>query len=305
MYGRRTAQFKIEPFDYKDTGNMLPQYTNEEKAIIYGITGGIPLYVNFFTRHHQLKEALLEEVFKSSAYLFEEPSNLLKQELREAARYNAIIEAIANGHTRLNEIATKVNIETGLCSTYLNKLIELNIVKKEKPVDYKASKKTFYRICDPLFSFWFSFVANNLNLISTGMIEKYYEPLIADKLHSYMGRIFEDMCKTYLQKYEKQLPIIPSEIGQWWGANPIKKCECEFDIVILSHDKKDCILGECKFKDKMIDIGTAKELSENSEDIFTDLNKYYYLFSLSGFTEHLLKQQNERLRLVTLDDLYQ
>ena len=38
LYGRRTAQFKILPFDYFDTGKWFPEYSYEEKAIMYGVT---------------------------------------------------------------------------------------------------------------------------------------------------------------------------------------------------------------------------------------------------------------------------
>ena len=58
LYGRRTAQFKIHPFTYFEAKEMLSSYTNEEQAVLYGVTGGIPE--------------------------FDEPSNLLKQELRES-----------------------------------------------------------------------------------------------------------------------------------------------------------------------------------------------------------------------------
>lgn len=40
--------------------------------------------------------------------IFEEPENLLKQEVREPAVYNAIITAVATGSSRMSEIATKI-----------------------------------------------------------------------------------------------------------------------------------------------------------------------------------------------------
>ena len=99
LYGRRTAQFKILPFDYFDTGKWFPEYSYEEKAIMYGVTGGIPMYLEQFSPNMTLKENLLENVFDKNATLFEEPSNLLKQELREPATYNAVITALASGKT--------------------------------------------------------------------------------------------------------------------------------------------------------------------------------------------------------------
>lgn len=46
LYGRRTGQFKIEPLNYKETALFHPELTYEDNALIYGITGGVPHYIN-------------------------------------------------------------------------------------------------------------------------------------------------------------------------------------------------------------------------------------------------------------------
>ena len=46
LYGRRTAQFKIMPLDYRETAVFHPNLSEEDNALIYGITGGVPHYIN-------------------------------------------------------------------------------------------------------------------------------------------------------------------------------------------------------------------------------------------------------------------
>lgn len=141
LYGRRTAQFKILLFDYLDTGKWFPDHSYEEKVLLYGITGGISMYLEQFSSDLSMKENLLENLFDRNAVLFEEPSNLLKQELREPAAYNAVITATASGKTKLSEIASAVGGETGLCSKYMANLISLGIIKRETPVTDPNSKR--------------------------------------------------------------------------------------------------------------------------------------------------------------------
>lgn len=62
--------------------------------------------------------------------IFEEPNNLLRQELREPAIYNAVITAIATGSYKMNEISNKIDEDTSVCATYIKKLITFGIVKK-------------------------------------------------------------------------------------------------------------------------------------------------------------------------------
>lgn len=141
LYGRRTAQFKIMPLDYKETAVFHPNLSEEDNALIYGITGGVPHYINKLDVRDSVDEALLENLFDRSSYLYEEPANLLKQELREPAIYNAIIKAIAEGASRLNDITTKVGEENSVVAKYLKTLIDLGIVKKETPITEKPGKK--------------------------------------------------------------------------------------------------------------------------------------------------------------------
>ena len=67
--------------------------------------------------------------------------------MNEPANYNAIIEAIARGATKLNEISTKVMLETSNTSTYLKALIALGLVEKESAVMEKENRKKPVTVC--------------------------------------------------------------------------------------------------------------------------------------------------------------
>jgi len=95
LYGRRTAQFKILPFTFFEALPFLTKYKPTEKALLYGITGGVPEYINKINPKKDVRENIIDLFLTSSGYFFEEPSNLIKQELREPSTYNVIIEAIA------------------------------------------------------------------------------------------------------------------------------------------------------------------------------------------------------------------
>lgn len=62
--------------------------------------------------------------------LYEEPVNLLVQEIRETAIYTAVIYAIAGGATRVSEISGKVGEDTNVCTAYLKSLMKHGLVEK-------------------------------------------------------------------------------------------------------------------------------------------------------------------------------
>ena len=311
LFGRRTAQFHIQPLDYYDSRKMNPHLSEENSALIYGITRGIPHYINKLDVKTSVKTALLENFFDTSSYLYEEPENLLKQELREPAVYNSVITAIANGATRLNEIAAKVGMESTNCMKYIKPLMELGIIEKTEPIVNKNSRRVIYRISDNFFRFWYKFVPNNVSVIGADRMSSVYDKAVGSYLSDYMGFVFEDMCKQYLLRNMDSLPFMFSEIGKWWGNHHVLKKEIELDLVALGSKGNNTVgyeylIGSCKYTNNKIGLDEL-ELIRDYSSAFTSDNDtcHYYIFSKSGFTKSLLEAgEKGEVTLITLNDMY-
>lgn len=284
LYGRRTAQFKILPFDFFDTKEMLSGFSKEEQAVLYGVTGGIPEYLSHIRSEWSVEENIIDLFFDSSGRLYEEPSNLLKQELRDPSTYYAILTAIADGRSKLNEIATTVGIASSGCSNLLTSLMELGVVKKEKPVGENTAKKTIYKIEDQMFRFWFRFVGSNTDMITAGYGEQVFYHVVWEQISDFMGQVYEKICADWLMRQlgEGKLPIFFQQIGHWWGGNPKTKKQEEVDILAIGKDV--ALFGECKWRNELIDEAILEKTVERSQ-LFQYKEKYIYLFSKSGFTD--------------------
>ena len=302
LYGRRTAQFRIAPLTYRESACFHPARPLTERALIYGMTGGVPSYVERFDADSPLEDEIVSRFFDPNSYLFEEPANLLKQELREPRTYNAIIAAVAGGASRLNEIATKTGVEGGVCAQYLSTLAELGIVKKERPVAEKSARKTLYSIEDLMFRFWYRFIPANLAMIQAGRGRAAYEQAVRPHLQAYMGAVFERMCREFILNYYEPLPFSVSEIGRWWGTDPAKREQAEIDIVALAGDGARAIFCECKYSDNPIGRSVAELLIERSKLLGGVREAFYILFSKSGFSMTAAGFSN--LALLRLDEMY-
>ena len=312
LFGRRTAQLKVEPLSFADSAKFYPNLSPEDNAFIYGITGGIPHYIRKLAVKNSIKEALLENFFDSSSYLFEEPDNLLRQELREPAVYNSIITAIAEGASRPSDIASKVQLDGSSCNKYLKVLCELGILQRVEPIIDKSKKKIIYRITDQFFRFWYRFVPGNMMAITSGRMDRIYDAVVGGYIHDYMGQTFEYMCRSWLISHMDQLPFQISDVGEWWGTHPGLKKEAQLDIVAVAsrphegRQGKQYLIGSCKYRNEKT---AADELTLIQEytSAFTSANDLvcYYIFSKGGFTEGLLKMAEEgNVTLITLDDMY-
>ena len=200
LHGRITAQFLVKPFDYLDSGRFVPSYSCSDKAIVYGITGGIPRYLELFDDSVSLKENLLYNIFDSNSVLFNERENYLKEEFSEVSTYSSILNAIANGSTKIADIASLAGIQVGALPSYLNKLREVGVVDKLVPLG-ESEKKGVWRICDLFFRFHSFFVTRNISTIVSGRMPQAYDKVVAPLLNDYMGKVFEEIVRQYIERH--------------------------------------------------------------------------------------------------------
>jgi AAA+ ATPase superfamily predicted ATPase len=293
-------------------------YTDENKMLAYSIVGGIPHYLRQFDSSFSLSENITKNVLAKGCVLYSEVEFLIRQELREPALYNTIIEAIALGNTRFNDIYTKTQIEKSKISVYLKNLIELQILEREFSVlsvrgavssgkEQAASARGLYRITDNFFRFWFSFLFPNMSDLETGDTNGVFKYIIEPRLNNFASPIFETVCLEFLRKKNRlgKLPFRVFKLGRWWGK-PVDS-EIEIDIVATDITSKNYILGECKFRNSETDVSDLERLREKSVAVKKGGNIKYMLFSKAGFSKRL-KEQAERdknLQLFSLSDIIQ
>lgn len=304
LYGRRTAQMKLVPFDFEETCRYFKNFSDEDKALIYGVVGGTPQYLLQIDDNLSVEENIKNTFLNPVSFLYEEPINLLKQEVREPAIYTAVIAAVATGASRMSEISGKVGEDTNVCSMYLKNLINLGIVQKETPYGEKASRKSVYSIEDNMFRFWYRFVFENNSIIARGAADLVYKR-IEPQLSDYMGKVFEEICRQYLWKQllSGNCPVEFASLGRWWGNNPKEKRQEEIDIM-GEQDKNTALFAECKWTNEKVDLVVLETLAKRSE-LFNYKSKHYYLFSKSGFTKGCVDKANEmgNVTLVEYSDM--
>ena len=308
IFGRRTNQIFLQPFDYLDSAKFVPHYSAEEKAIVYGVTGGVAKYLTLFDDSLSLDRNLIWHYFDTSGYLYEEPHNLLMQEFRTVNTYNSVIEACAGGANKVNEISDKTHESTATLSYVLKNLMTIGVISKVYAItNEKNKKKVSYEITDGMYRFWYRFVPRAKAAIEMGRGELYYNKYVKDKLHEYMGEIFEYICRHYvlLKGLDGELNCLVTNTGKWWGPGHDRK-PTDIDVVGIDTISNQAILGECKFKNEPIDKAVYDALMARRGLIDKKYEEVQYLFfSLSGYSEWVKENADvSKDKLLTLEDLY-
>ena len=144
-----------------------------------------------------------------------------------------------------------------------------------------------------------------MSAICAGRFGNMYEAAVKKHLSDYMGLIFEQMCREYLLRYAENLPVMISEVGQWWGTDPKMKKEVQIDIVGTPVEGKEYLIGSCKYKNEKIGVDELELLQHYAAVFGRGVKYHYYIFSKSGFTRGLEDlEENGKVTLVTLEDLY-
>lgn len=307
LYGRTTGILKLQELDFNDAVQFMGKRSFPEQLSLYSIYSGVPYYLQMIDPKMSVEENIRKNIFSATSVLFNEPEFLLKQELREVSQYNAIVESIANGDTRMNSIYQKTGIAKSKLPYYLNNLIDIGIIKREYPVTMKTkerakSKSGLYFIDNSFFRFYYAFIYPYLSEIMEGATDLLLKDLVFPRLNEFVSLEYErySLWKLRLMRQQNQLPLHFIRIGRWW--------EKDLEIDLVGYDLKgNYLLGECKWRNQPCGIKVFNELQVKTDHFKKKVNSpnaeiYYVIFSKSGFTEELLKVAKDRNNLKLLTD---
>jgi len=299
LYGRRTAQYLLEPLQFKDARLFYPSFDLEDQIRAYAVYGGTPAYLHTLKPQQSLRENILDGILSRGSFLYDEVRFVLQQELREPRNYFAILQAIAAGKTRLNEIKQATGIEGA--TAYLDTLQQLHLVERIVPVTEtqpQKSRRGIYRLKDHYLRFWFRYVHPNRSQLERGGAQIILENQVIPEIDHFSSLPFEEVCQQFFWQagFSGKLPFVPTNIGNWWNANE------EVDLVVLGEN--DAILVECKWTSKPVGVDILAELERKSDLVRPELANRQIrlaLCSRSGFTPQLMKDVEQRTDIMLLD----
>ena len=309
LYGRATGIYKMKEMGFYDAIKFFPDYSDYDKIVTYAVLGGIPHYLKQWNPKWSVEENVKKNILSKGCVLYSEVEFLLHQELRETALYNTIIEAIALGSTKLNEISKKSLIDdTSKTSVYLKNLIELGIIEREFSVETSVKEKAnanrgIYKLTDNFFRFWYAFGFANYSQLEDGDVNGVYEYIIKPEIHEFCAASFEDICLEFVKQLQRrnQLPFRYARIGRWMGKTTVRDttaesgtrvAETEIDLLAIDRYSKNFLVGECKFKGKPFTYTEYLNTIAKLEPLKKNADFYYALFSESGFDEKIPYDQS-------------
>jgi hypothetical protein len=309
LYGRATAQIRLRPLPFGACHELFPKRSAAERVAIYGVTGGVPAYLDLFTRTGDFVSALRDHGLTPGSMLLSDPAVILYEQLQEPQAYEAILSAIAAGFHQWSEIAGMAGISETALGHYLNALQELEVVERRVPLLAKpGSKSGKYYLRDHFLRFYYRFIVPQLGPIGRG-----YREAAAEKIHgelrSFIGQhVFEELCREWVwaAALQGQLDFVPESVGSFWrgGGNGV-----QLDVVAAAPRQKRLLIGEAKWgrgRQARRQLTDLVERSRKMPQVAAGWEVRYALFAREGFSPALQEAAAALdARLISLAELEQ
>ena len=279
LYGRRTAQLEVQPMTFDEVSGFYPECSFEQRAVAYGLFGGVPAYAEQAARQESPGEAVHALALSPAGPLYAEPEFLVREELRDPGAYFAILHALAAGRTRPNEIAQDAGIARASVGKYLDVLRRLRLVRRETPLTEtrpERSRRGLYSLADPFLRFWFRYVYPNRSALEAGRSREVLERVVLPDLDTFMGAPYEEICRQHLiDDWRRLLGWQPLRVGRYWDART------EIDLIAVDAAGERVAFVECKWGGNVDVARVVRRLREKARAVapFASASHRYLVIS--------------------------
>jgi hypothetical protein len=304
-YGRFTSIIELKSFDYFDSANFYPNYSDEDKFLMYSVFGGVAFFNSLIDNKLSAIENIKRLIIAPNSILQLEIKHTICAETSKVPLVNSVIELIGRGVKKYSDIKQHLSLkkDSSVNPDYLiKKLIDLEIIEKSVPINDKNNKKKIsYVFKDNLMEFYYRYLFRNKSMNATLSTDDFYSEIVEEDLkRSFLPVKFEKVAKEFLirasQKHLLQ-PVI-YEIGTYSFDDSKNKINRQFDVVTL--DKKGYIAYECKYTKEKIGDAVINEEITQIHNSGLPIYKLGFI-AKNGFNDNII---SEDFNLFQLSDFY-
>jgi AAA+ ATPase superfamily predicted ATPase len=302
LHGRGRSLL-LPPLQFSQARVFLAEHADVDLLVRYGLAGGMPLYLLRFARRATVKRIVLEDLLNPLGPLFNEPRDVLKMELTNAAVHFSLLRALSGAdNLEWDDLVNRSRVDQSTASRNIDRLIDLQIVEAANPMfTHPSSRRRRYRLQDALMRFWFRFVFPYQDDLMAGLDpEEHWRRTIEPGLAAHLAPSYEKVCRAWVRL---RFASTTDTVGRWWGLarhdlrRARQRSSEEIDIVGATQGRVT-VVGECEWQAGAMNRAVLDDLrayklpalAQTGVDVSAAA---IVLFSRSGFTADLQAQARQ------------
>ena len=178
------SYFKVNPFTLDDVRALGWDYTDEDLAKIYYVTGGMAGNLVHIDPALSVDENIVRLFFKPQGLLCMEPQRLLMRYIRNVGAANAILYALAQlDKPFYTELCHASELKSGTFATRMADLLDMEIIGCIQGGSRGPLRYADYHFVNTMFQFWYQFVFPHLEEINCGHGQHIYDTIAKPALN--------------------------------------------------------------------------------------------------------------------------
>ncbi len=267
----------LEYLSFRKSKELFPQMNKLEQLYIYSILGTISTNITYYNPKINISSNIKNLFLSKDSYFFDYGIRILKNEISDIGTYSSILHSISKGNTKIGDIASSLELKSTHLTRYLQKLIDMMIIKRTIPLgdNQKVSKFGRYEIKDNTLKFWFSYLYPNFIDLQLGNINKISDLIQEEFINKVLFPSYKIFVKERIKNKQSDIfEYTPIVIDSWWDNNN--------SIDLIAHDRKTITFVQIIWEDDNSDISYEK-LKSASLKFDTSLEKKYMLITKDTF----------------------
>jgi AAA+ ATPase superfamily predicted ATPase len=275
LYKSASEIIFLNALNYDVIQEVLPTISKTDALKFYALFGTTMKYLLEYDVSKEFAINLKNIFLKHKSQIQNEGLHRIKEELSETSTYVSILCAISKGNHKIGEIAQFLGVKSSYLTRYIQKLMDMMMIKKLVPINEDVANSKFGRYVfeDNYMKFWFGYVYFNSLLLNDNGINNFLHRVLNELDKSLLEEAFKmRMTALITQNFEQFFGYTPLEVGSWWSNK-------EKHIDVVGYDLSTITFVEIQYNASKNIKQMYEELQEKSNSFESVLNKKFAILT--------------------------